>query len=77
MQIIETGTNPARTKDYQLRQTESGTFELWLYRRGKLYAKKYFKAWNRAIISFTVDRFYAGQLKFHPLNMRGLGDATR
>lgn len=73
MRIIETGANPARTKGYQVRKTEQGTFELWLYRRGKLWAKMYFAPFDQWAIKGHIARFLAGLLRYHPMSMRGLG----
>lgn len=42
MQILEVGHCPEKHRDYQLRLTDSGTLELWLYKRGKLWAKKFY-----------------------------------
>lgn len=77
VKIIKSGINLAGTKDYQVRENDRGLLELWLYKRGKLWAKKFYGAGEGKEIPQVIEDFFAGRLKYHPMSMRGLGEELK
>jgi hypothetical protein len=77
VKIIKSGINPAGTKDYQVRADDKGYQELWLYKRGALWAKKFYAPGEGKTIQKTIDDFFAGKLVYSPLSMRGLGEPPK